>query len=209
MCARAVPAAGVTVAHRPRPPRASAHPAGGGGSLPGSAFHPPGRWLKRVRAGLAALAFVPLVGHGAYVPYSFKGVRLGASVTLVREKFPHVICQNRRGRIGERICGDPDNSIAGTRASVSFVLLRGKVARIGVWFETRDYARIVATVSERYGPPTQRKRLGVAARQGADRILVWQRGGQEIVATEYVEPIHRSHLTFAADGGATAARRGR
>ncbi len=100
-------------------------------------------------------ATVLLFAGVAHAAYDVNDVRLGASETDIKQKFPYANCRALEwpSHAADWRCDDSRIIFAGVDASVTFYLRKGAVEGFDVRFDHRDIAGVVKFLRTRYGAP--------------------------------------------------------
>jgi len=145
--------------------------------------------------------------------FDLKGITLGASEADVTERFPSVKCRDRVPATVERMCAVAKETYGEVGANLFFALNGGKVQTMSARFSSRDFASVIETMKERFGPPSSEETETVSNRMGAqfrNEIFTWKRGAEGVRAARYSGSLDRASIMFFSEASIEeSARRSR
>jgi hypothetical protein len=139
---------------------------------------------------------------GAELPLEVKGVPLEGTEESIFAKYPKpkAGCVDMKANpFTDRFCGAAD-SFGGAEARIRFSLLKGKIRRISIELDSKDFEKVLEALLQKYGSPKTKSSETVTNAMGAqfeNVLVVWDFGSQRIFARRFTDNIRTSSVSYS------------
>lgn len=159
----------------------------------------------RIHNVLAVVTYVMLSsmsGLAAELPLEVKGIPLEGREEDIFAKYPKpkADCfEMKANPFANRLCLTSD-SFGGADARIRFSILNGKIRRIAVEIDSKDFEKVLEVLVEKYGTTKLKTSETVTNAMGAkfENVLVaWVFGTQRIFAQRFTDNIKTSSISYS------------